>query len=466
MRRSNIAAAVTIAVAASGACSSEGSSDPAAEPGAELLGGDTTVFDESFTAYSLPAKNLTRDERDVFSLGDHFFNRNWVIAPASTAANDGLGPLFNATSCSGCHRRDGRSAPPIDPDDPSSGLLFRLSVGGADEHGGPRNEPSYGGQLQPLSILGVPQEARYVITYVPRPGAFADGEPFELVAPSYTFADLAYGALAPDVMVSPRTAPAMIGLGLLEALTDEAILATADPDDRDGDGVSGRVNMVWDVVGARRVVGRFGWKANVPTVTQQVAGAFSGDLGITTSLFPEESCVASQRACSDAPTGGRPELSDETLREITHYSRTLAVPARRQTRDPVALRGERLFRDAGCASCHSPKLVTGTTSPLPGLRRQIIRPYTDLLVHDMGADLADGRPDFDASGTEWRTAPLWGIGLLPVVSKHTRLLHDGRARGVAEAILWHGGEGAAAREAFRVMAKGDRTALLAFLASL
>ncbi len=466
-RARHLATVVTLlAAGVSGACSGEDASTPTAEPGAALLGGETTVFDESFTAYSLPAKNLTRAERDVFSLGDHFFNRNWVSAPASTSANDGLGPLFNATSCSACHRRDGRSAPPVDPSEGSSGLLFRLSVAGADEHGGPRAEPTYGGQLQPLSNIGVPREARYVITYVPRPGSFEDGEPFELVEPSYAFADLAYGPLEPSVMTSPRTAPAMIGLGLLEALSDEAILAAADPDDRDHDGVSGRVNMVWDVVAARRVVGRFGWKANVPSVAQQVAGAFAGDLGITTSLFPDESCSAAQRECTDAPTGGRPELSDDTLREITHYSRTLAVPARRHIDDPIALRGEGIFRTAGCASCHLPKLVTAAASPLPGLRDQVIRPYTDLLLHDMGPALADGRPDFEASGTEWRTAPLWGLGLLQVVSKHTRLLHDGRARGIVEAILWHGGEGERAREAFRTMAKDDRAALLAFLASL
>jgi len=459
---------VSLGAAALAACSAEEPDAPAAdvEPGIELLGGETTVFDESPGAFSRPAKNLAAADRDVFALGDHFFNRNWVAAPASTSANDGLGPLFNATSCSACHLHDGRSAPPQTERDPSSGLLFRLSVPGTDPHGGPLPEPSYGGQLQPLATVAVPRECRYVIRYEEREGTYADGERYSLRAPSYTFTDLAYGPFAPDVMTSPRTAPAMIGLGLLEAIPEEALRALADPDDADGDGISGRPNMVWDVTRGANVVGRFGWKANMPSVVQQVAGAFAGDLGITTSLFSEEPCTSKQEACTKAPNGGVPELSDETLHEVTRYSQTVAVPARRNVRDPEVRRGERLFAAAHCTGCHTPRLVTGDGSPVAALRRQTIRPFSDLLLHDMGPELADGRPDFVASGSEWRTAPLWGLGLLAKVSKHTFLLHDGRARDVAEAILWHGGEASAARDAFRSMGKNDRAALLAFLRSL
>lgn len=457
-----------VLAAAIAACTGSqfGEGAPREDEGSELLGGETTVFDATPIAYSFPARNLSSGDRDVFSLGDHFFNRNWVAAPASTSANDGLGPLFNATSCSACHRRDGRSMPPQTARDSRAGLLLRLSVPGRDAHGGPLAEPTYGGQLQPSGIVGVPAEGEYVITYEEVPGAFLDGEPYSLRRPTYAIRSLAYGPLAEGTLVSPRTAPAMIGLGLLEAVPEETLRALADPDDVDHDGVSGRLNVVWDVAAGREAIGRFGWKANVPTVEQQVAGAFVGDLGITTRLFSEEACTSAEPACRAAPSGGSPELSDDTLAEVVLYSRSLAVPARRAIGDPVARRGERLFDDARCSSCHRSKLVTGSSSPIAALRAQTIRPYTDLLLHDMGPELADGRPDFGASGTEWRTAPLWGLGLVSTVSKHTLLLHDGRARDVREAILWHGGEGAAARDAFRAMSRDDRAALLAFLASL
>lgn len=461
-----VALAVSATVAFAGCDDGDVTEGFGPEPGAELLGGETTVFDESPGAFSRPARNLTPAERDLFALGDHFFNRNWVSAPASTSANDGLGPLFNALSCSACHLHDGRSAPPLDASAASSGLLLRLSVPGEDEHGGPLPEPTYGGQLQPLANVGVPSEGRYTIRYDDRPGAFADGEPYVLHAPRYEIAELGYGPLSEGTMLSPRTAPAMIGLGLLEAIPEETIRALADPNDLDGDGISGRVNVVWDPEHGRPALGRFGWKANVPSVAVQVAGAFNGDLGITSGLFPREGCTAAQRACNAAPTGGAPELADDTLLEVTRYSQALGVPARRRTSEPLVLRGERLFSEARCSTCHVTKLVTGDATPIPGLRRQTIRPYTDLLLHDMGAELADGRPDFQSNGSEWRTTPLWGLGLLSIVSKHTRLLHDGRARDVSEAILWHGGEATTSREAFRAMPRGDRVALLAFLGSL
>jgi CxxC motif-containing protein (DUF1111 family) len=257
----------------------------------------------------------------------------------------------------------------------------------------------------------------------------------------------------------------MIGLGLLEAVPESTLEALADESDHDGDGISGRVNLVWDVREGRARPGRFGWKANVTTIAQQTAGAFLGDLGITSSMFPDEACPDGQTACRAAPNGGAPELTDQKLDAVVLYARSLAVPARRGVGDARVTRGEALFAQAGCGSCHTPKLVTGD-SDVPAFTRQTIRPYTDLLVHDLGPELADGRPDGRASGSEWRTPPLWGLGLLERVSKHQHLLHDGRARGVAEAILWHGGEAANARERFRTLSKEDRAALLAFLSAL
>ena len=431
----------------------------------ETLGGGTTAFTTNRNAFSLSARNLTNLERRTFEVGDSFFNQNWVTAPASTDARDGLGPTFNAQSCSSCHTHDGRAEPPKDNDDPERGLLFRLSIPGTDATGAPLDDPSYGGQLQDRSILKAPAEGRFNITWREISGSYDDGEKFTLLQPEYSFSELAFGDLHPEIMVSPRIAPAVFGAGLLEAIPESDILAKADPDDEDGDGVSGRANVVWDVKEQRARLGRFGWKANVPTVEQQVAGAFLGDVGITSSLFPDENCPAGQDECAAAPNGGSPEIPDFRLDMVTFYNRTLAVPAMRDVDDPQVRQGAVLFLKAGCNTCHTPKHTTGETD-IEALSNQEIFPYTDLLLHDMGDGLADGRPDFLANGREWRTPPLWGIGLVDNVNRHTRFLHDGRARNLAEAILWHGGEGTAAKEAFRNYSREEREALLRFLNSL
>jgi CxxC motif-containing protein (DUF1111 family) len=260
-------------------------------------------------------------------------------------------------------------------------------------------------------------------------------------------------------------APAVFGVGLLEAVPEAHILAAADPDDTDGDGISGRPNQVADVVNGGTSLGRFGWKANVPSVEQQNAGAFHGDIGITSALFPDENCPPEQVACGSALSGGVPELDAAKLDRVTFYTRTLAVPARRDVGQPVTTEGQELFASLGCASCHLPELRTGE-SDIAALSNQVIHPYTDLLLHDMGPGLADGRPDGEASGSEWRTAPLWGIGLVDTVNGHTRFLHDGRARNLSEAILWHGGEAQASADAFRASPARARDALIAFLESL
>jgi CxxC motif-containing protein (DUF1111 family) len=438
------------------------------EAGSELLGGDTTIFDHGPNAYGFPARNYTSEHRDQFSLGDHFFNRNWVTAPASISGNDGLGPTFNATSCSACHFKDGRGSPPLEGE-AFLGLLLRLSVPGTDEHGGPRPEPNYGGQFNHHAILGVPAEGSASVGYEDVPGQFPDGELYVLQRPRYQLGDLAFGPMAPDVMISPRVAPATFGLGLLQAVSEATVLSRADEADANGDGISGRPNYVWDVRKNGPSLGRFGWKANQPTIEQQTAGASLGDIGITSSMFPAENCPPAQTACTAAKSGGSPsapELSDEKLRAMTVYGLGLGVPARRDWTRGDVVRGELLFTEIGCAACHLPKVQTGALDGFPELTNQTIRPFTDLLLHDLGADLADGRPDFLASGSEWRTAPLWGLGLLSTVNRHTRLLHDGRARNAKEAILWHGGEAARARDAFRMLPQSAREAVLAFLSSL
>jgi CxxC motif-containing protein (DUF1111 family) len=439
---------------------------PLPEVGDPLSGGETTVFNATSNAFGQPARNLPLDLRTDFFVGNAFFNRNWVTAPSSTAGSDGLGPLFNARSCSSCHFRDGRGRPPLTPDEAFVGLLFRLSIPGRSEDGGPLDEPVYGGQLNQQAILGIVEEGRVAVSYTEVPGAYLDGDPYSLRMPSYDFVDLAYGPLHVDALVSPRTAPFIFGLGLLEALDESTLLERADPDDRDGDGISGRPNRVWDRREQRVVLGRFGWKANQPSIEQQSAGAFLGDIGLTSLLFPEENCTAAETACLAAPNGGEPELDQNKIDAIAFYGRFLAVPARRDVDDAEVRRGEALFASIGCANCHVSTLVTGTVPAAPALCEQRIHPYTDLLLHDMGSELADDRPDYEADGREWRTPPLWGIGLIETVNRHTLLLHDGRARGFAEAILWHGGEGEAAREAFRALDRDERAALIRFMESL
>ena len=447
---------VAMAVAASGC----GGGDALSAAERAQSGGEGTVDDATGFAFALALKTLPAKDRRTFAVGNSFFNRNWVRAPASTTGRDGLGPTFNAQSCSSCHLHDGRGRPPADDRDPERGLLLRLSVGNP-----PRPVRFYGSQLQDRAIAGVPAEGRVRITTTPRPGRYGDGTPFELLAPRYTVADGAFGPLPRDVQIGPRVAPGVFGVGLLEAVPEEAIVEKADPDDEDGDGISGRANRVADARRGGRALGRFGWKANEPTVEQQAAGAFNGDLGITSPIFKDENCPPGQRACARAKTGGRPEIDEHKLGRVTFYTSTLAVPARRDVGTKATDAGERHFERLGCDSCHLPELRTGD-SDIAANSHQLIRPYTDLLVHDMGPELADGRPDGLASGSEWRTAPLWGIGLVSVVNRHTRFLHDGRARNLAEAILWHGGEAHPAREAFRTLPARERRELLAFLESL
>ncbi|HUQ07635.1 MAG TPA: di-heme oxidoredictase family protein [Kofleriaceae bacterium] len=464
MRRTAVLSILTFAAAACG-----GDDGSEYEPGEEYAGGvGGTAFDATRTAFTHVAPALVGARRDAFFVGDSIFDRNWVTAPASTSGIDGLGPTFNARSCSSCHSLDGRGRPP-EPGEPMLSSLVRLSVPGVAADGGPVGEPKYGGQLNPTGILGVPGEGTAELTWTEEPGTYDDGTPYSLRRPTLAFRDLAFGAMAADVMTSVRVAPQVAGLGLLELVPEADVRALADPDDVDGDGISGRANDVWDEAAGMARLGRLGWKANQPSMRQQSAGASLGDLGITSPLFPQQNCPPVQTACASAPDGDDPdgaELDGDKLDDLTYYGLTLAAPGRRHVQEPDVLAGKALFRDAGCASCHTPVMTTGTSSDLPELVGLTIRPYTDLLLHDMGPDLADGRPDFLADGTEWRTPPLWGVGLFQITSGHSLYLHDGRARGLAEAILWHGGEASTSRDAFRALSSSERAQLLTFLDSL
>lgn len=447
-----------------------------AEPGEALSGGAATVHRRDQNAFSLPSANLAPVRRLDFSVGNSFFRNPWVIAPSTTTARDGLGPLFNTNGCQNCHIRDGRGHPPEPGDSNAVSMLVRLSLpnsaGSAEQvqRGGVVPEPVYGTQLQDMAVPGVTPEGKVRVKYEPLIVRFRDGTEVELRQPTLSITHLGYGPLHPDTHISARIAPPMIGLGLLEAIPEAAILAAADPDDKNGDGISGRPNWVWDDARQQVALGRFGWKAGQPNLNQQNAHAFAGDLGLTTSLLSMDDCTAAQVACKQAPNGngpdGEPEVSDNILRLVEFYTRNLGVPARRDVEDSQVLAGKNLFFKAGCNQCHTPQFTTRADAAEPELANQVIRPYSDLLLHDMGEGLADNRTEFQASGREWRTPPLWGLGLTQTVSGHTQLLHDGRARNVLEAILWHGGEAQAAQRQVLAFNEEQRAALLAFLNSL
>jgi len=449
-------------------CFGDGKERAEVESGEWLPGGETTnTLLLGVNAYIRPVSNITdAHELDFFFTGNAFFNQPWVEAPSSTSARDGLGPLFNARSCSACHPKDGRGSPALEPDEDFVSLLIRFSRSGSSDVGGPVPDPIYGHQLQNNSLPGVPTEGRPRLRYEELAGVYPDGETYTLSKPVYSFTELAYGELDAAVRWSPRVAPAVYGIGLLDTISSERLEALADPDDANGDGISGRVNRVWNVRAGEHQPGRFGWKGEHPTAYQQTVSAFVGDLGITTSGALKDDCTSVQADCLNSPDGGEPEVTDEMLVKVVNYVRLLAVPMRQRYDDPDILRGKWLFNSVGCASCHVPNHRTQKVSDLEELTEQNIWPYTDLLLHDMGPELADEHAVFDAAGSEWRTPALWGISYLKAVNKHERLLHDGRADGIEEAILWHGGEAASARDQFKNLSVDDRRHLIDFVGSL
>ncbi|WMI98718.1 di-heme oxidoredictase family protein [Pseudomonas chlororaphis subsp. aurantiaca] len=447
-----------------------------AEPGEARSGGEATVRKSDQNAFSMPSANLSPTRRLDFSVGNSFFRSPWVIAPSTTTARDGLGPLFNTNGCQNCHIKDGRGHPPTPDSDNAVSMLVRLSIPNEPayakviEQMGIVPEPVYGGQFQDMAVPGVAPEGKVRVEYEPLTLRFKDGSEVELRKPKLQITQLGYGPMHPDTRFSARVAPPMIGLGLLEAIPEAAILANAQAQAKANNGIAGRPNRVWDDAQQKTVLGRFGWKAGQPNLNQQNVHAFSGDMGLTTRLRPFDDCTDAQTACKQAPNGngpdGEPEVSDNILRLVLFYSRNLGVPARRDVGSPQVLAGKNLFYQAGCQSCHTPQFTTAADAAELELANQVIRPYSDLLLHDMGEGLADNRSEFQAGGRDWRTPPLWGIGLTQTVSGHTQFLHDGRARNLLEAVLWHGGEAQAAQQQVLSFNAEQRAALLAFLNSL
>ena len=431
-------------------------------------------------AFSHASANMSFERELDFKVGNGFFRRIWVSSPSSTSASDGLGPFFNARACQRCHIKDGRGHAPSSNDDNAVSMLLRLSIpeaNDADTKSLTVGDPVYGGQLQDFSVSGVHAEGQISISYVEIPVELNGGEVVSLRKPEYSIQNLKYGDLHEGIMLSPRVAPQMIGLGLLEAIAEQDILSQQDIDDANKDGISGKANITWSVSEQKMMLGRFGLKAGQPLLTDQNQAAFSGDMGLSTPAFdnPYGDCTTAQTACLQMPNGSDVqadkntpalEVSAEIVEQVLHYTRNLAVPARRNVSDADVLAGKELFYNSNCIACHTPKYITPRESAAPEQSRQLIWPYTDMLLHDMGDGLADGASEGLANGREWRTPPLWGIGLTPLVNEHSEYLHDGRARDLLEAILWHGGEAEASKQTVVEMLPTERQQLIKFIESL
>ena len=491
-------------------------------------GGDATLFISNENAFGTRPRAIADDFQldGHFTSGDHLFR----------TPDNGIGPILNTGSCQGCHLNDGRGVVPNSPSDPLSSMLVKIadSLGNAD--------PTYGDQIQPFAVQGFTSddftsgfskhdgsvsgtelfgEAFPYVEYEIIKGSYPDGMGYELRKPVYKVRDLSYGPFLDDIRFSARLAPQVFGVGLLDAIPQENILKLVDENDKDNDGISGRASMVKDIFSGEMVIGRFAYKAQNPSVLQQVAGAYNGDMGVSTSVFPKEPCTENQLACQlateqESNIGEVFDLSDHSLALVEFYNRVLGVPARRgyhienKTWNTEVTAGRELFFKSNCTGCHTPRHVTteakgsvlggltlgGLTEnaePITVLSNQTIFPYTDLLLHDMGGScqvtretveglscsagaechyvqrcegLADGVIQGDANGNEWKTPALWGIGLVQTVNPNSTFLHDGRARTIEEAVLWHDGEAKRSKEMFMSLSASERGQLLSFLKSL
>ena len=449
--------------------------------------GDATVSLRPFPSFMLPAKNLPEEKRKYFHAGKALGHQPWIKAPTVTDARDGLGPIYNARTCLFCHINGGRGIVPDNDKVMLFSSFLRLSIPGFDKVHGVIGEPTYGDQLQSQSVslahqLGaqvkegdlkykeVPPEAYVYIDWQRKSFTYPDGKKITLKTPKPIIKKLGYGAMHPDTLMGIRNAPPLQGMGLLELISQKDIDKKVDPNDENSDGISGRQNQVWDFDLKKTVPGRFGLKANKANVRMQTAAAFANDVGISNPVFPEQTCTQSQVLCLKAPNGNDAktgvEISEELLALTVNFTKNLGVPLRRKPNDKIVLKGRTLFYQTGCQQCHTPSYITQDSKEFPHLANQTIWPYTDLLLHDMGDDLADGRPDYLATGNEWRTPPLWGVGLGKKVNGSEHLLHDGRASSVEEAILWHGGEAEATKQNFINLNSESRNALIKFVESL
>ena len=427
-----------------------------------IMDAEISVDRQTREAFAAPIPSLSLKKMRQFTGGRHLFRRSWTPAPSSVKSLDGLGPVFNRVSCSGCHVKDGRGRPP------ENGSKFRSMVIklGIYKNNKVLADPNYGFQLNDKAILGVPYEGKATISYSKRTVLYKDKSSAELFVPNYAFHSLSFGPLNSNTKFSGRVAPAVFGLGLIEAIKAEDILINEDILDLDKDGISGRANFVNDVPSNNKMLGKFGWKANRATLLHHVAGAASQDMGLTSSFFPEQNCMVIQKECSNQISGGSPEISEKQINMLKLYMQTLAVPRQRNTQDKEVIEGGILFTKIGCESCHVSTYTTGKHKEHEELSNRVIKPYSDFLLHDMGPGLDDGLAEGTVESREWKTPPLWGIGLVKIVNKHTKFLHDGRANSLKEAILWHGGEGQLSKENYISLNADERRKVLKFLSSL
>lgn len=425
-----------------------------------LSAGLATNFDASSHAFTHAIDGLSARDQRVHDLGDQTFESKFVAPPAPVFG--GLGPIFNNVSCINCHRNDGGGLPITGS--ATAGLLIRISQAGTDAQGGPLGIAGFGLQVQDQAILGAKPEASIGISYTEIPFTYPDGTVVNLRHPEYQLLN-PYIPVPVPYMLSPRLAPRLVGMGLLEKIPERTILSFVDAGDQNGDGISGKANYVYDSYTRRTEIGRFGLKANAPTLLLQIALAYQQDMGVTTYATPDESSLGQEQHHA-ATDNVKSELADTMLNYVTFYVKTLAVPARRNVTDPDVKAGSVLFNQVNCAACHRPTMMTGSEPNVPQLSGQRIHPYTDLLLHDMGEGLADNRPDFLATGRDWRTQPLWGLGMMQKTTGAAYFLHDGRAKSIEEAILWHGGEAQKSRDAFAQLTAGQRAQLIKFLNSL
>ncbi|MDP7592224.1 MAG: di-heme oxidoredictase family protein [Litorilituus sp.] len=437
-------------------------------------GGDMTVKRLSTRSFIYAGKGATRKQQLDFWTGFSLFRDPWVTAPSATKDRDGLGPLFNARSCIACHQAGGRAAMSKTGESIPTALIMRLGFTTPEiDH----SNNVYGGQIQPRVTKFVDgqqssppsAEAWLSLEYTLINGQFADGETYQLQHPKYTLTRLGYGALPEHALPSPRYAPNIFGAGLLDAISDEDLLAQEENKHAIKQGISAKYNRVYNVKSGQMELGRFGFKAKHPTLYQQVAAAFRDDIGITNSYFTDDSCTKQQVLCIQASKLGEHEnveIPDKLLNLVVTFNRLLGVPPARNLSKPQQQSGQLIFHQLGCQQCHTPSYITDKNYPVAALAKQKIWPYTDLALHDMGEGLADGVYEYQATGSEWRTPPLWGIGLQKKITGHQRFLHDGRARSINEAILWHGGEAADAQHKYTQLTKVQRQALLTFLKSI
>jgi len=434
--------------------------DPEPLPKAAWLGGQMTLpyqySNEPRERFKQMATNIAPNNAQPFMLGRRLHHTDFESGAHSERGNPAyeelagkLGPQFVARSCVECHVNNGRALPPA-----IGKPMFQSVVKvGAGANGSPHSQLGTAVQSHASAGSTRPEATVSIKTYTETADKYGDGTEYSLRKPSYEFKGIV------PTFYSVRLTPQLVGLGLLEAVSESTVLALTDPDDSNGDGISGRARVVRDPQTQQLRLGRFGYKASQPKLIHQIAGALNSDMGVTTSLFPLLDGVSSSN-------GSLPELGDADLDHMFRYVATLGVGARRNLDDPITLRGEELFAKANCVKCHVPSMTTSSHHPLAELRQQTIQPFTDLLLHDMGSGLADNLEDGDATGAEWRTSPLWGIGFTSDISQGEAYLHDGRARNLEEAILWHGGEAEASKESFRNMSHADRAALISFLKSL